>query len=190
MSAIGTQGNPLRVAVIGSGPTGFFVAGHLFKEKELEVEVDIYDRLPTPFGLVRAGVAPDHLSIKRVTAGYHKTAQKPGFAFFGNVEFGKHISLEELSQHYHQVVFCTGAQTDRRLGIPGEDLENSRTATEFVAWYNGHPDYRDLEFNLEAETVVVVGVGNVAVDVARILCRTRAELERSDIAEARPGSSC
>lgn len=183
MDKPGTESNPLRVAVIGSGPTGFFTADHLLKNKDLNVEVDIFDRLPTPYGLVRGGVAPDHLKIKKVTVGYAKTAAKPGFRFFGNVEFGRHVSLEELHNHYHQIVFCTGAQTDRRLGIPGEDLDNSRTATEFVAWYNGHPDYRDLEFNLQAKRVVIVGVGNVAVDVARILCRTEAELQDTDIAD-------
>ena len=183
MDKPGTENNPLRVAVIGSGPTGFFTADHLLKNKEISVKVDVFDRLPTPYGLVRGGVAPDHLKIKKVTVGYARTAAKPGFRFLGNVEFGKHVSLDELKQHYHQIVFCTGAQTDRKLGIPGEDLENSRTATEFVAWYNGHPDYRDLSFNLEAKRVVIVGVGNVAVDVARILCRTEEELQESDIAD-------
>lgn len=183
MAESGSETSPLRVAVIGSGPTGFFTAQHLFKQKELVVEVDLYDRLPTPFGLVRFGVAPDHMNIKKVTVGYHKVAKNPRFAFFGNVDVGTHITVEEMRDHYHMIVYCTGAQTDRRLDIPGEDLENSRTATEFVAWYNGHPDYRDHEFNLEAETVVVVGVGNVAVDVARILVRTPEELKATDIAE-------
>ncbi len=183
MAEIGSEASPLRVAVIGSGPTGFFTAQHLFKQKDVVVEVDLYDRLPTPFGLVRFGVAPDHMNIKKVTVGYHKVAQNPRFSFFGNVDVGTHITIEEMRQHYHQIVYCTGAQTDRRLGIPGEDLANSCTATEFVAWYNGHPDYRDHEFNLEAETVVVVGVGNVAIDVARILVRTPEELKATDIAE-------
>ncbi len=143
----------------------------------------MFERLPTPYGLVRGGVAPDHQKIKKVTVGYDKTAAREGFRFFGNVEYGHHVSLEELQAHYHAVIFCTGAQTDRRLGIPGEDLKGSRTATEFVAWYNGHPDYRHLQFNLDTERVVVVGVGNVAVDVARILCRTDQELADTDIAD-------
>ncbi|MGE0488149.1 MAG: FAD-dependent oxidoreductase [Vulcanimicrobiota bacterium] len=183
MQAPGTSSNPLRVAVIGSGPTGFFTAEHLFKAPDLHVQVDMFDRLPTPYGLVRGGVAPDHQKIKKVTVGYDKTAARDEFRFYGNVEIGRHLSLAELREHYHQIVFCTGAQTDRRMEIPGEDLEGSRTATEFVAWYNGHPDYRDCRFDLSVERVVVVGVGNVAVDVARILCRTPEELAATDIAD-------
>jgi len=141
------------------------------------------DRLPTPYGLVRAGVAPDHLKIKAVTAAFDKTAAHPRFRFFGGVELGKDVSVADLRGLYHQVVYTTGAQTDRRMGIPGEDLPGSHPATEFVAWYNGHPDYRDCQFDLTQERVAVVGVGNVAVDVARILCRTPAELEKTDIAE-------
>ena len=183
MTQPGTETNPLRVAIIGSGPTGFYAAQHLFNEKELNVEVDMYDRLPTPYGLVRLGVAPDHQKIKSVIAVYHKTAQRPGFSFFGNVDIGEHLTVEDLRRHYHQIVYCTGAQTDRRLNIPGEDLTGSRTATEFVAWYNGHPEYVDREFDLSRESVVIVGVGNVAVDVARILCRTPEELAKTDIAD-------
>jgi ferredoxin--NADP+ reductase len=141
------------------------------------------DRLPTPYGLVRAGVAPDHLKIKAVTAAFDKTAAHPRFRFFGGVELGKDVSVADLRGLYHQVVYTTGAQTDRRMGIPGEDLPGSHPATEFVAWYNGHPDYRDCQFDLTQERVAVVGVGNVAVDVARILSRTPAELEKTDIAE-------
>jgi ferredoxin--NADP+ reductase len=180
---IGSPESPLRVAIIGSGPTGFYAAQHLLKTKELHVSVDVFDRLPTPFGLVRFGVAPDHPKIKSVTAVYEKTAKLPGFRFFGNVELGRDISVAGLREHYHQIIYCTGAQTDRRLGIPGEDLPGSHTATEFVAWYNGHPDYVDHKFDLSAETAVVIGVGNVAVDVARILCRTPEELEKTDIAD-------
>ncbi|MBI3924002.1 MAG: FAD-dependent oxidoreductase [Armatimonadetes bacterium] len=183
MSALGTETHPLRVAVIGSGPTGFFAAEHLLKEKELQAQVDLYEKLPTPYGLVRGGVAPDHQKIKSVTASYERTAENRQFRFFGNVELGRHITVGELMQFYHAVIYCTGAQTDRRMDIPGEDLEGSRTATEFVAWYNGHPDYRDLQFDLSAERVVIVGVGNVAVDVARILCRTPEELRSTDIAD-------
>jgi ferredoxin--NADP+ reductase len=183
MSQVGTKENPLRVAVIGAGPTGFYTAEHLFKRKELAVEVDMYDRLPTPFGLVRAGVAPDHQKIKSVTSVFTRTAKKPGFRFFGNVEVGRDITLQALKDHYHVIVFCTGAQTDRNLDIPGSDLEGHHPATEFVAWYNGHPDFCDYEFDLTQEKVTVIGVGNVAIDVARILCLTPAELARTDIAD-------
>jgi len=182
MSQIGTEENPLRVAVVGAGPTGFYATEHLMKQKDVVVEVDLYDRLPTPFGLVRGGVAPDHQKIKTVTKAYDRTAKRAGFRFFGNVEIGTHVTVEALQQHYHQIIFTNGASTDRKLGIPGEDLGGSRTATEFVAWYNGHPDYRDYEFDLSQERVAIVGVGNVAVDVARILCRTHEELLETDIA--------
>jgi ferredoxin/flavodoxin---NADP+ reductase len=147
------------------------------------VEVDMLDRLPTPYGLVRAGVAPDHQKIKAVTAAFDRTASHPRFRFYGGVELGKDVSVADLRGLYHQIVYTTGAQTDRRMGIPGEDLPGSHPATEFVAWYNGHPDYRDCQFDLSQERVAVVGVGNVAVDVARILCRTPAELEQTDIAD-------
>lgn len=183
MSEVGTKENPLRVAIIGAGPTGFYAAEHLFKRKELTVEVDMFDSLPTPFGLVRAGVAPDHQKIKSVTKLYTRIAQNPGYHFYGNVKFGTDITLEELRDHYHQVVYCTGAQTDRYLNIPGADLEGHHPATEFVAWYNGHPDFRDLEFDLSQEKVAVIGVGNVAIDVARILSLSHDELAKTDIAD-------
>ena len=178
MAQLGT----LRVAIIGSGPAAFYAAEHLFKQSDLAIEIDMFDRLPTPFGLVRGGVAPDHMKIKGVTAIYDKIAANPRFRFFGNVEFGTDITLEDIRQHYHQVLFANGAQSDRRMGIPGEDLGNSFAATQFVAWYNGHPDFRDLKFDLSQESVAVIGVGNVAIDVARILCRTPEELKQSDIA--------
>jgi ferredoxin--NADP+ reductase len=171
------------VAVIGAGPAGFYTAEHLLRQTGLVIDVDMLDRLPTPYGLVRYGVAPDHQKIKSVTAAFDKTASHPRFRFFGNVDLGQDVSLADLRAHYHQIVFTTGAQTDRRMGIPGEDLAGSHPATEFVAWYNGHPDYRDHRFELDAERVAVVGVGNVAVDVARILCRSTEELARTDIAE-------
>ncbi|MCP4427516.1 MAG: FAD-dependent oxidoreductase [Chloroflexi bacterium] len=183
MSRIGIESNPLRVAIIGAGPTGFYTADHLFRQKGLTVEVDMFERLPSPYGLVRYGVAPDHQKIKSVTKVYDRTAQKPGFRYFGNVELGKHISVDDLRRHYHQIVYTTGAQTDRRLGIPGEDLAGSVPATEFVAWYNGHPDYRDYEVDLSVEAAAVVGIGNVAMDVARILSRTPEELAETDIAD-------
>jgi ferredoxin--NADP+ reductase len=143
----------------------------------------MYDRLPTPYGLVRGGVAPDHQKIKSVTAAFDRIAATPGFRFFGHVEFGKDINLQDLQEHYHQLLFTTGAQSDRRMGIPGEDLQGSHAATEFVAWYNGHPDYRHCRFDLQQERVAVIGVGNVAVDVARILCRTPEELATTDVAD-------
>jgi ferredoxin--NADP+ reductase len=182
-SPTGTSSRPLRVAIIGAGPTGFYVADHLFRHPDVVVEVDMFDRLPTPYGLVRLGVAPDHQKIKFVTTAFDKVAADPRFRFYGGVDFGKDVTLADLRAHYHQIVYCTGAQTDRRMGIPGEDLAGSHPATEFVAWYNGHPDYRDCVFDLAQESVAVVGVGNVAVDVVRILCRTPEELAATDIAD-------
>ncbi|MCA9964433.1 MAG: FAD-dependent oxidoreductase [Anaerolineales bacterium] len=181
-SQIGTVAQPLRVAIIGSGPAGFYAAEHLLKQHDVVVQVDMFDRLPTPFGLVRAGVAPDHQKIKSVTRAFERVAEQPGFRFFGYVEIGKDISVAELRQFYHQIVYATGAQTDRALDIPGIDLAGSHAATEFVAWYNGHPDYRNCEFDLSQERAVVIGIGNVAVDVARILCSTPEELAKTDIA--------
>lgn len=183
MTQLGTEAHPLRVAIIGAGPSGFYVAEHLLHQQQRVVDVDMIERLPTPYGLVRGGVAPDHQKIKAVTATYDKIAANPHFRFYGGVEFGSHLTLENLRELYHQVVFTTGAQTDQRMGIPGEDLRGSHPATEFVAWYNGHPDYRDLQFDLSCERAAVVGVGNVAVDVARILCRTPEELAKTDIAD-------
>ncbi len=180
--SVGTDANPLRVAIVGAGPAGFYVADHLFKQ-DFTVEVDMFDRLPTPFGLVRHGVAPDHQKIKLVTRVFEKVAAHERFRFFGNVELGRHLRPSELRDHYHQIVYTVGAQTDRNLGIPGEELAGSHSATEFVAWYNGHPDYRDRSFDLTQEKVAIVGVGNVAVDVARILCRQPDELAETDIAD-------
>jgi ferredoxin--NADP+ reductase len=182
-SKLGTADHPLRVAIIGSGPAGFYTADHLLKQSEVHVQVDMFDRLPTPFGLVRFGVAPDHQKIKSVTRVFDRIAKRETFRFFGDVEVGRDVSLTDLRQHFHQICFATGAETDRRMGIPGEDLMRSHAATEFVAWFNGHPDYRDHHFDLSAERVAVVGVGNVAVDVARVLCRTPDELAKTDIAD-------
>lgn len=179
----GTPERPLRVAIVGAGPAGFYAADAILKQAEVVVEVDMFDRVPTPFGLVRFGVAPDHQKIKAVTAAFDKVAAHPRFRFFGDVELGRHLTVDDLRRHYHQIVYATGAQTDRRMGIPGEDLGGSHPATEFVAWYNGHPDYRDREFDLSQERVAVVGVGNVAVDVVRILCRSVEELQTTDIAD-------
>jgi ferredoxin/flavodoxin---NADP+ reductase len=186
MSDIGTTERPLRVAIVGSGPSGFYAAGHLLKCKshpDLCVQVDMFDRLPTPWGLVRGGVAPDHPNIKAVSRVYEKTAEHPEFRFYGNVELGRDLSHEDLTDRYHAVIYAVGAQTDRRMGIPGEDLPGSWAATEFVAWYNGHPDYRDLEFDLSSERAIVVGNGNVATDVARMLALTREELAQTDVAD-------
>ena len=163
MTTVGTPDHPLRVAVIGSGPAAFYAVEHLFKQPALTVDVDMFERLPTPHGLVRYGVAPDHAKIKTVTRAYDTIAAHQRFRFFGNVEYGRHVTLEDLSHHYHAVIFATGAQTDRHMGIPGEDLQRSHAATEFVAWYNGHPDYCDCQFDLSVERAAVVGVGNVAI---------------------------
>ncbi len=183
MTSPGTPEHPLRVAIFGSGPTGFYATDHLFKADGITAEVDLYDRLPTPYGLVRGGVAPDHQKIKTVTRAYERTAKNPRFRFYGGVEFGSDIRLADVRRHYHAAIYAVGAQVDRAMRIPGEDLPRSHAATEFVAWYNGHPDYRDREFDLSQESVAVVGVGNVAVDVCRVLARSVDELSSTDIAD-------
>ncbi|WP_261663730.1 FAD-dependent oxidoreductase [Deinococcus sp. Marseille-Q6407] len=182
-SAAFTPERPLRVAVIGSGPSGIYSAESLIKQADVPVEVDIYDRLPTPYGLVRYGVAPDHLTIKSVTKAFEKTLNDDRVRFLGNVEFGRDLTREQMLAHYDAVIYAVGASSDRHLGIPGEELEGSLSATEFVAWYNGHPDAatRDLDLS-RVSGVAVVGVGNVALDVSRILAKTAAELHSSDIA--------
>lgn len=179
----GTPENPARIAIIGSGPAGFYTAEHLLKSEDATCEVDIFDRLPTPYGLVRAGVAPDHPKIKSVTRVYERTAARDGFRYFGAVEIGKDITLEDLKQRYHAIVLAYGTSTDRKLGIPGEDLPGSHAATEFVNWYNAHPDFADREFDLSAKRAVVIGNGNVAADVARMLALTKAELSETDTAD-------
>jgi ferredoxin/flavodoxin---NADP+ reductase len=173
----------LRVAVVGSGPAGFYAAGALLTA-DLPVEVDMIERLPTPWGLVRLGVAPDHPNIKAVSRAFERIAAQPGFRFFGNVELGRDVTHDELVRIYDAVIYAVGAQTDRRLGIPGEDLPGSWAATEFVAWYNGHPDYQALSFELRAERAVVVGAGNVALDVARMLALSPEELAPTDTTDA------
>jgi ferredoxin--NADP+ reductase len=178
------EASPLRVAIVGSGPAGFYAAGQLLNNKAgTEVAVDLYDRLATPWGLVRAGVAPDHPKIKSVTRIYEKTAAHPAFRFLGNIEVGRDLSHEQLMAHYHAVIYAVGTAADRRLGIPGEELPGSHAATTFVAWYNGHPDYADCEFDLSGETAVVIGNGNVAMDVARMLALSHDELAVTDIAD-------
>jgi ferredoxin--NADP+ reductase len=175
--------NPIRIAIIGSGPSAFYTAGHLLKAQPDTLEIDMFEHLPTPFGLVRGGVAPDHPRIKSVTRIYDKTAEHPNFRFYGNVTFGQDLTHAEIFDYYHAVIYAVGAQTDRHLNIPGVDLPNSHAATEFIAWYNGHPDYADREFDLSQEHAVVIGNGNVAMDVARILASSREELHRTDIAD-------
>jgi ferredoxin/flavodoxin---NADP+ reductase len=176
-----------RVAVVGSGPAGFYAAAALLAS-DLEIEVDMIERLPTPWGLVRLGVAPDHPNIKAVSRAFERTAAQPGFRFFGNVEVCKDVTHAELADLYDAVVYSVGAQTDRQLGIPGEDLPGSWPATAFVAWYNGHPDFQDLSFDLSGERAVVIGNGNVALDVARMLALTPEELAPTDTTDAAIGA--
>src|SRR6187401_1229518 len=171
---------PYRVAVVGSGPAGFYAVGALLASDEPRFEVDLIERLPTPWGLVRLGVAPDHPELKAASKAFERTAALGGFRFFGNVEVGRDVTHDDLLDLYDAIVYTVGAQTDRRLEIPGEDLPGSWAATQFVAWYNGHPDFQDLTFDLSAERAVVVGNGNVAVDVARMLALTAEEIEPTD----------
>jgi ferredoxin/flavodoxin---NADP+ reductase len=183
MSKLGSSGNTFRVAIVGSGPAGFYAAEHVLKRDELDVEVDMFDRLPTPFGLVRAGVAPDHPKIKSVIRVYEKTAARDGFRFFGNVDVGRDITVADLAERYHAIVYAYGTARDRQLGIPGEDLPGSHAATEFVNWYNAHPDFAKAQFDLACERVVVIGNGNVAADVARMLALPKQELDGTDTAD-------
>jgi ferredoxin/flavodoxin---NADP+ reductase len=179
----------LRVAIVGSGPAGFYAAGALLGA-DPPAQVDMLERLPTPWGLVRLGVAPDHPKLKTVSKAFERIAERPGFRFLGNVEVGRDVAHEDLAHLYDAVVYAVGAQTDRRLGIPGEDLAGSWAATEFVAWYNGHPDYQELDFDLSVERAVVIGVGNVALDVARMLALTPEELGPTDTADAAIAAIC
>jgi ferredoxin/flavodoxin---NADP+ reductase len=175
--------SPFRVAIVGAGPSGFYAAGQLLSVAEPQFAVDLYDRLPTPYGLVRSGVAPDHPKIKSVTRAYDKTTEHDRFRFFGHVELGGDIGREHLLDHYHVVLYTIGTSIDKRLNIPGEDLRGSHPATEFVAWYNGHPDHSGLEVDLRAKQAVVVGAGNVAIDVARMLALAPSELAITDTAD-------
>ena len=174
----------LRVAVVGSGPAAFYAGGALLASEAPRVEVDLIERLPTPWGLVRLGVAPDHPQLKTVSRAFEKIASRPGFRFLGNVEVGRDVTHDELVSLYDAVVYAVGSQADRRLGIPGEGLPGSWAATELVAWYNGHPDFQQLDFDLSGERAVVVGNGNVALDVARMLALTRGELAPTDTTDA------
>jgi ferredoxin--NADP+ reductase len=172
---------PVRVAVVGAGPAGFYACEDLLAHDGFEV--DLYDALPTPYGLVRAGVAPDHPKIKSVTRRYEKTARHPAFRFFGGVELGTDIERHELLERYHAVVYAVGTRDDNRLGVEGEDRPGSHAASEFVAWYNGHPGYADREFDLSARRAVVIGNGNVALDIARKLVLDPDEISQTDTAE-------
>jgi ferredoxin--NADP+ reductase len=169
-----------RAAVIGAGPSGFYTTAALLKAG---FEVDVYERLPTPYGLVRAGVAPDHPNIKSVTRVYEKTAADPRFRFFGGVEVGGDVHHHELLERYHAVIYAIGTPDDNRLGIAGEDAAGSHAATDFVAWYNGHPDFADHSFELDVDRAVVIGNGNVALDVARMLVLHPEELAVTDTAD-------
>ncbi|MFP4435948.1 MAG: FAD-dependent oxidoreductase [Chloroflexaceae bacterium] len=181
--SLGTEARPLRVAIIGAGPAGFYAAEGLLKQKDIVCSIDFFNRFPTPFGLVRDGVAPDHQSIKSVTRIYDRIAGDPRVRYFGNVTFGTDIEHEDLRPLYDQIIYAVGAQADRRMGIPGEDLDGSFPATAFVGWYNGHPDYRDFNFDLSHERAIVVGNGNVAMDVTRILATPPDRLATTDIAD-------
>jgi ferredoxin--NADP+ reductase len=180
---LGTDARPLRVAIVGAGPAGFYAAEALLKQRNLVCSIDFFNRFPTPFGLVREGVAPDHQSIKAVTRVYDRIAADERVRYFGNVTFGTDLHHVDLKPLYDQIVYAVGAQADRRMGIPGEELAGSFPATAFVGWYNGHPDYRDLDFDLSHDRVVVVGNGNVAMDVTRILITPPEELAKTDIAD-------
>jgi ferredoxin/flavodoxin---NADP+ reductase len=189
-SSKSSRAMPFRVAVVGSGPAAFYTAEALFKsddqlpEAERGLRVDLFDRLPVPFGLVRGGVAPDHQNIKGVIKVYDKIAANPGFRFFGNVCLGRDVSVADLNDHYHQIVYAFGCESDQRLSLDGEDLRGVYAATDFVGWYNGHPDHQHHVFDLaRAERVALVGNGNVAMDVARILLADPEELAKTDIAD-------
>ncbi len=171
-----------RVAIVGSGPSGFYAAEALQKGAP-GIAIDLIDRLPIPFGLVRGGVAPDHPKIKSVTRIFDRIAAQPGFRYLGHVRVGQDVTIDELRARYHALILCYGAETDRTLGIPGETLPGSHAATEFVAWYNGHPDYAARTFDLTQREVAVIGIGNVAMDVARILAKPATVLATTDLAE-------
>jgi ferredoxin--NADP+ reductase len=173
---------PLRVAIVGSGPSGFYAAEALLASG-LDVEIDLLERLPVPYGLVRFGVAPDHAKLKSVSAVFAQIAADPKLRFFGNVALGRDVTADELAAMYHAVIVACGAGADRTLCIPGEDLPGVHAAGDFVGWYNGSPDHAHLAFDLSQEVAVVIGQGNVAIDVCRILARPVDELRRTDIAQ-------
>lgn len=183
MSApLGSPERPLAVAIVGAGPSGFYAAEALLKSPGLTVRADLFDRLPAPFGLVRGGVAPDHQKIKSVAAVYEKVAQDPRLRYFGSVKIGRDLSAAEISARHDAVIWAVGCESDRAMGVPGEDLAGSHSATEFVGWYNGHPDHHNRAFDLSGDAVAVVGVGNVAMDVTRLLACDPESLAKTDIA--------
>lgn len=178
----GSPERPLRVAVVGAGPAGFYTAEALLKQSAVQVDIDLVERLPAPYGLLRYGVAPDHPKIKGISAAYDRIAADRRVRFVGNVDVGHgSVGVSDLAACYDQVVFAIGCETDRHLGIPGEQLAGSHPATSFVAWYNGHPDHVALPVNLASERAVVVGIGDVAMDLARILLRNPEDLAGTDI---------
>ena len=174
-----------KIAIVGAGPAGYFTAQAFQKAQsdDRTFAIDMIERLPTPWGLVRSGVAPDHPKIKTVSKVFEKIAKEPNFRLFANVELGKDVSLKDLRDQYDVVVLATGASKGRKLGIPGEELKNSLSAADFVPWYNAHPDYVDLDVDLSSDTAVVIGAGNVAMDIARILAIDPSELDPTDVAE-------
>jgi len=174
-----------RVAIVGAGPAGYFAAQSLFKAQSTNRTflIDMIERLPTPWGLVRSGVAPDHQKIKTVSKVFENIAKQDNFRLFANTELGKDISLKDLSEVYDAVILATGASGGKKLGIKGEELQNSFSAAEFVSWYNAHPDFTNLKVNLETETAIIIGSGNVAIDVARMLLIDYEKLEITDIAQ-------
>ena len=174
-----------KIAIVGAGPAGYFTAQALqnLQTHDLSFQIDMIEKLPTPWGLVRSGVAPDHQKIKTVSKVFEKIAKEPNFRLFANVEVGKDVSVKDLKEQYDAVVLATGAARGRRLGIPGEVLANSISAADFVPWYNAHPDYADLNIDLSSDTAIVIGAGNVAMDVARILSIDPTELDLTDIAD-------
>jgi ferredoxin--NADP+ reductase len=181
---LGSGARPLRVAVIGSGPSAFYAVEALFKVEGLNCRCDMFERLPTPFGLVRGGVAPDHQKIKSVVRIYDQIATDPRFRFFGNVRVGTDLTVDELRSAYDCRIWAVGNEGDRRMGIPGEDLDGVHSATAFVGWYNGHPDHQQHRFDLgRVRRVAVIGNGNVAVDVARVLLQEPSRLESTDISD-------
>ena len=173
------------IAIVGAGPSGYFAAQALQNQEndELKFSIDLIERLPTPWGLVRSGVAPDHPKIKTVSKVFEKIATAGNLRLFGNVELGKDISLEQLTQHYDAVILATGSSRGKRLGIPGEDLPNSLSAAEFVPWYNGHPDFTNVAIDLSGQTAIIIGAGNVAMDCGRILALNPDELDKTDTAD-------
>jgi len=180
MKQAGTPDNPLHIAIVGSGPSGFYATEALIKSG-INVKINMLERLPAPYGLVRHGVAPDHAKLKQAIQLYDKIAEAREFTYLGNVNVGRDITVDELRKTHHAIIFACGAETDRKLGVPGENLIGSHTATEFVGWYNGHPDYRDRTFDLSHEVAVIIGQGNVAADVSRILAKSIDELKHTDI---------